>query len=129
MKRLFFFSAIALLVFATVGCSKEEVKLKGPLSVANLSYAGCKNNTLNSAEKEYLRLKANGQYLGIEHINSEFNCCPGKIFVDSQISNDTIFINEDETEHACDCICKYDITYKLGILGYRNWILTQLQMK
>ncbi len=121
MKKLIFFSAVALWLVAATSCSKEEVKFDGHISVADLSHSDCKHNTQKSAEKEYLKLKANGQYLEIEHINSEFNCCPGKIFVDSKISNDTIFIDENETEHICDCICKYDLTYKLGILGYRKY--------
>ncbi len=121
MRKLIFFSAIALWIFAATGCDKEEVELKDHISVSNLSHAGCKNNTQKSTKKEYIRLKAKGKYLGIEHINADFNCCPGKIFAGSKISNDTIFINEDETEHACDCVCKYDLTYELGILVYRKY--------
>ncbi len=118
MKRIIFFSAIALWLFAAASCDKEDVILKGHLNVKNLLHNGCKNNTQKSTEQEYLILQANGQYLEIEHINAEFNCCPGEILVDSNISNDSIFINEDETEHACDCVCKYDLTYELGPLEY-----------
>ncbi len=125
MKKIIFFSAIALLVLATMSCNKEENKTiitkQGKLNVKNLSYGDCKSNSLKSTKKEYLELIADGKYLKIKHVNSVFNCCPGEISVNSKISNDTIFIDENEKEHACNCICNYDLNYKIGTLEYGKY--------
>ncbi len=45
MKKLFFLSAIALLIFATLGCDKKENSKD--LNINNLSYNYCKKNKLN----------------------------------------------------------------------------------
>ncbi len=134
MKKIFFLSAIALLIITNVSCDKE--KNNNSFGVHNLSYSDCKsnNNTKTqkveqTSQKEYLELKANDKYLKINHINAEFNCCPGKILVTSKISNDTIFIDENETEHTCNCICNYDVTYEVGKLDYGKYhiVLTKLK--
>jgi hypothetical protein len=43
------------------------------------------------------------------HINAGFNCCPGEIYCDIDIRNDTIFLIESEEKAECDCNCLYDI--------------------
>ncbi len=104
------------------------------LNVKKFSHTDCKSHAKSaykykSAKKEYLELSSDGKYLKIKHINAKFNCCPGKIFITSKISKNIIFIDEDETLHDCNCVCDYDLDYKVGPLKYKKYLIVMTQMK
>ncbi len=104
---------------------KEHVVFTG---VRGLSHTDCKTTTKSLLVKEYLELEERGKYLAIKHIDAIFNCCPKELLVTSRVSNDTIFINETEKEAICDCICPYDLNYKVGALSYGNYHVILSQM-
>jgi hypothetical protein len=51
--------------------------------------------------------------LNMTHINAGFNCCPGEIFCDVSVNNDTIIIAESEKEQSCNCLCLFDLDIEL----------------
>lgn len=123
-KQTILLAIISLfLLFVGVGCDKEDKS--SDFKVKDLFHTNCKQNTRSSQQvkmEEYLQLKTvDKDYLDVQHINVEFNCCPGELIVDSTISNDTIFIHETEKEQGCKCLCKYDLKYKLGSLKYGKY--------
>jgi len=61
---------------------------------------------------EYSYDAENSQLL-LKHVNAGFNCCPGKIYGDVRFVNDTIIIKESEKDGMCDCLCLYDLEFKL----------------
>jgi hypothetical protein len=63
-------------------------------------------NTETAVSYDY---DVNTGILKLTHMNAGFNCCPGDIFTLSKLRNDTIFIEEYESEAACRCNCLYDI--------------------
>ncbi len=126
MKPRLLITKILVLFFSVtvVGCADKEDKPNEQsvfAGVKDLSHTNCKTVTRSSVRKEYLELSEEDKYLVIKHINAVFNCCPKELLVTSKISNDTIFINETEKESLCDCICPYDLNYKIGALNYSKY--------
>jgi len=55
--------------------------------------------------------------LRLKHVNAGFNCCPGTVSADIEISGDTIRIEESESSSLCDCSCLYDLSYEIAALA------------
>jgi hypothetical protein len=93
MKTKCYFSFLLILTFLVSSCNKEISN--GPVIVTELSYGDCKTKGSNATifDPEYITLKTIGDYILCDHINSIFNCDPGKIIVSVQISGDTIIID------------------------------------
>lgn len=51
--------------------------------------------------------------LSITHINAGFNCCPGEITADIDITNHVITITEHEEMQLCRCNCLFDVEYRI----------------
>ncbi len=121
MKKITFLVALFLSV-GIWGCEdKEENKNDNIYEITDFSYTECKPQTKSDYPKEYLELKSEGKYLKIKHINAEFNCCPEELLINSKISNDTIFVYQDEKISGCNCVCRYDLNYKVGTLKYKTY--------
>ena len=65
-----------------------------------LGYSGCKE----FPEAEHV--------LSLTHINAMFNCCP-EIGADISIDSNTITIEEIEFSGICDCLCLFDLEYRI----------------
>jgi hypothetical protein len=50
--------------------------------------------------------------LRLKHVNAGFNCCPGTVSADIQITAGGIRIKEKESSSLCDCNCLYDLDYE-----------------
>lgn len=59
--------------------------------------------------------------MSITHINSYFNCDPGKLTVDIKTQNDTVIINEAEERGLANCICPYDFNFRIGPMDYGTY--------
>jgi hypothetical protein len=124
MKTLPFYTLLFFLVIGIISCKKEFPN--GPLLVKDLSVGDCKSkgSISNIFDPEYITLKTTDDYyILFEHINSIFNCDPGEITVSTNMSGDTMIINENETKAGADCICSYDITFKIGPLQHGTYPL------
>ena len=110
-----------IIVFMAFSCEKDNVDDK-IFHVKDFSYDGCKNTSSKSSIDEYIEYKTvDENYLSVKHVNALFNCCPGKLIVNAIIDSAKLIITEDEEEHACDCICHYDLNYKIGPLEYGEY--------
>jgi hypothetical protein len=103
-------------------CCEKETSRKVP-SVGKITYGDCKPETKKSGESEYLEYKTvDTDYLQINHINAWFNCEPGQLFVSAELINDIIAVDEYEESHFANCICPYDLSYRIGPLNYGRYI-------
>jgi len=124
MKAKIIYPIFLLLIVALTSCKKEFPN--DPLSIKDLSVSDCKTKGGSSKgiDPEYITLKTvDDYYLLVNHINAMFNCEPGQITVTIEISSNEISMEEDESSSLADCICPYDIDYKLGPLQYGTYIL------
>ncbi len=124
MKRIITLMLLATL-FVVTGCKEEKTTIspKATFKVRNLTHSECKEGVKDD-EQEHIRYKTVKEYyLDMDHINTVLNCCPMEIVVTTSLSNDTIYIYEDEIQPMCNCICKYDLNYEVGPLNYQEYVV------
>jgi hypothetical protein len=124
MKTPAIYPFLILLTIALTSCKKEFPK--DPLTMNNLTVSDCKikGDNAKGIVPEYITIKTvDDYYLLFSHINSLLNCEPGEIIVSTGISSDTITINEDAAKADANCVCPYDIEFKLGPLEYGNFTI------
>lgn len=52
------------------------------------------------------------------HENAGFNCCIDDVVSTIEVRGDSIIINEEAYEpNPCECLCLYDVTYKISNLN------------
>jgi hypothetical protein len=52
--------------------------------------------------------------LTVHHLNAAFNCCPQELLADFSFSDNAITITEGEiADPPCDCLCLYDVDYRI----------------
>ena len=111
-----------LILFVSIFITSCEKIDNQKLRVDNITYGTCKPGlkSLVANEKiEYRTVDIN--YLEVNHINAMFNCEPGRLLVDVEFNNDTIFVNESEEQSLVNCICPYDLSYRIGPLEYGTY--------
>jgi hypothetical protein len=115
MKKNIFLVGIILLVLAFfISCDKDnpishseckDFNLKSIVQSDSIgSDSSCVTYTYNFQNKKLI----------LKHINAAFNCCPGEIYCDIDIVNDTIFLTESEEKANCDCNCLYDLDINIS---------------
>jgi len=124
MKNKVIYPIFFLLFLSFTSCNKEFPK--DPLSIKDLSVSDCKTKgvSFGGIDPEYITLKTvDDYYLLVNHINAMFNCQPGQITVAVSFSSNEITMDENESSSLADCICPYDIDFKIGPLQYGTYIL------
>lgn len=129
MKENFLIALFFLMLLITLtSCNNEDnaTASHGKL----ISSTGCKNNlsysnTKISADSTCVSysLNANTKQLTVMHLNSTFNCCPGKIDCKVSFKNDTILINEFSSDNSCKCVCNYDLNIAVYDIEPKKYIL------
>jgi len=122
MKATTIYSFLLISVFAFSSCKKEFPD--DPFALTDLSVSGCntKGDNTKGSEQEYITLKTlDDYYLLFNHINSIFNCEPGEITVSAEIISNEITITENESTAMANCVCPYDLEFKLGPLQYGDY--------
>lgn len=125
---------IALLI----GCEKHESDVPilphPPIGVTSFSHTGC--NDLSKANDEYIYeyieyTAVDKEYLHVNHCNIIFGCCASEapISVECTLKNDTIVIAEYQEISHCNCLCRYDLGYKIGPLQNRKYTVVVDYMK
>jgi len=66
--------------------------------------------------------------LTLQHINTGFNCCPDTIMADIDIEENQIHIVEKEGMGLCNCLCLFDLTYKITDVQSETYHITLSQM-
>lgn len=123
-------AAIALL-FSLNSC-KDETETEIPLIFSGklISHTECKvqpnDSTVNLIDSlscaEYSYNDAT-HTLRVRHMNAGFNCCPDSIFSNVSISNDTIIIQEFESNPQCYCLCLYDLSFEIEGISAKKYQL------
>jgi len=109
--------AISILIIPACDNESTEAPDYDPNGIL-VHYSECKQfKSLAATETPPTRDCVEYRYLEpglliLTHVNAGFNCCPGQIFADITIRNDTITIVERERESACRCLCLYDLEYR-----------------
>jgi hypothetical protein len=54
----------------------------------------------------------------LKHVNAGFNCCPDELLADITVQDNVITIEEDESLESggCDCLCLFDVDYRIDNL-------------
>jgi len=124
MKNKVIYPIFLLLTVSITSCNKEFPN--EPLSIKDISVSDCKTKGGSSKgiDPDYITLKTvDDYYLLINHINAMFNCQPGQITIAISFSSNEITMDENESSSLADCICPYDIEFKLGPLQYDTYTL------
>lgn len=112
---------LSLFTFCDKGFPDEDV------TVSDVCISSCKTrgNPDENVDNEYIIIRnTDNYYILFSHINSIFNCEPGEITVSIEILSNTISINENESgSPLSDCICPYDLEFRLGPLRYGEYVL------
>jgi hypothetical protein len=119
LKVLFFLFVMTAVIFMA-GCEKES-KTCTDLSGKLTSHSGCKNKKSATMESETADTLSCVNYsfdpstnkLLMKHINAGFNCCPESLYCEITLKNDTIIVQEHETDGMCDCDCLFDLDIEL----------------
>ena len=117
-------ASLLLMILVTTVCKKGSTN--DPLAIKNLSVSDCKNkgDSDKGIDSEYITIKTvDDTYLAVNHISSMFNCQPGEITMTINVSGNEILLDENESSHSVNCVCPYDIYFKLGPLQYGTYIL------
>lgn len=129
---LFIVIPLSMMIFS---CSNDVGPIISDEEFQLIDYEGCKfietevllkSNSAPSYQDciEY-RFDSTG-VLWITHVNGAFNCCPSDITADIQINGSRITITEQEADAPCDCICLYDLEYRILNLPIASYQLEVL---
>jgi hypothetical protein len=133
MKNIFLF-VISLLVFAIIliSCEKSQGDSQSmPIEGEVVSYTGCKEfkSTLQSGDYNSstscvtYTYDSKSKKLSLKHINAGFNCCPGILYCNIQLSGDSIIITEFEEAQQCYCNCLFDLNIIATGVERENYII------
>ena len=115
---------LLLVVFALTACDKNKIdESVGKLITHTLckdEKAMITDNNESCVEYSY---NAESKVLNLKHINTSFNCCPGKLYCDISINNNTIIIEEFEKKAECSCMCLYDIEAEVYNVEAKTYVL------
>jgi len=124
MKATSICSFLLISIFAFTSCKKEFPD--DPFASTDLSVSDCKTKGDNTkgADQEFITIKTiDDYYLLLNHFNSVFNCEPGEITVSVEITSNEITITEKESSSLANCVCPYDLEFKIGPLQYGDYHL------
>jgi len=121
MRNKRILAVLFAIVLILICCKKNTIDKFG---VTDFSHSACKNSMNKSTNtQETITLESiNIEEIRINHNNTIFNCCPGKLVANAKIITDTIIIDESATESTCNCICPYDFEFTIGKLEYGNYV-------
>lgn len=115
------------------GCSVEVTTPETESISVLTTYEGCKTfpaisssagSDPHGSNVECITYEYNDEgLLMLTHINSGFNCCPGKITADIVVLGNKISVEEKEQEQDCFCQCLFDVTYEVHELAPGDYTL------
>lgn len=118
MKSKLIFNIVVVLLLTSCEGIHDLIKLK----IDKITYGDCKTDVTKSAGTERIEFSTvDKNYLEIKHINAMFNCEPGRLLVSVSRENNTIFVDENEEYPIANCICLYDLCYRIGPMDYGHY--------
>jgi hypothetical protein len=119
MKSRLIFQVVVVLLLM----SCENIHDLNKLKVDKITYGDCKTDSKKSENAERIEYKTvDKDYLEIKHINGMFNCDPGRILVNVSEEDNIVSIDENEEYPIANCICPYDLCYRIGPIDYGYYI-------
>lgn len=103
-------------------CSDDDGPIISGAEAQLINYEGCKftesaflfKGNLAPTHQDCIEFRYDSTgVLHLTHVNGAFNCCPSNITADIEISGNRITITEQEADAPCDCICLYDLEYRI----------------
>ncbi|SLM29162.1 exported hypothetical protein [Desulfamplus magnetovallimortis] len=84
-----------------------------------VAYSTCKTLEQSDSEQtpnnmECIDYTYNDNTLYLKHVNAAFNCCPEELSANITIDGSDINITENEIDGLCDCLCLYDMDYRIN---------------
>ena len=133
MKNIFLFG-ISLLIVNLLLISCEEStgdNQHGPIEGEVVSYTGCKEFKSTLQPGDYnsstscvtYAYNSKNKKLSLKHINAGFNCCPGVLYCNIQVSGDSIIITEFEEAAQCYCLCLFDLNIVVTGVEKESYII------
>jgi hypothetical protein len=106
-------TAICVLLagFFLAGCDKDKGK---EVFLSDIQYTACKS--LYESPSEDIILEYKDGYLEVTHESALVNCLHKGINVSFTIEDNIIEIMEWENSNDANCICRTNISYKIGTL-------------
>lgn len=110
------YTILLLFILTLTGCNEND-SVTGTYGVL-MNYGDCKNFSADEvittpSNQECFDFEYDDGTLYINHYNASFNCCPSRITAEFIITANSITINENEVDGFCDCICLYDLEYRI----------------
>ncbi len=65
--------------------------------------------------------------LTLNHINTGFNCCPGKLSVYTELKGDTLKIFESEETPGCHCNCLFDLNIEVKTIPTGQYVIKVIE--
>lgn len=125
--RLFLSVMLVVLLMVALNCNEDSDSPAEPSEAISLTvtdHSDCKMFTAKSygvsASEECIVWEYDDEgLLSIQHINSGFNCCVDALLASFDKAGNTITIieSEDLENGGCDCLCLYDIDYRISYLA------------
>lgn len=133
MKKIFVFG-ISLLIASLLLVSCEESTddgVSGPIEGEVISYTDCKEFKSALQPEDYnsstscvtYTYNSGNKKLSLKHINAGFNCCPGVLYCNIQVSGDSIIITEFEEAAQCYCNCLVDLNIEVTGVETKDYII------
>jgi len=133
MKNIFLYgiSLLAINLFLK-SCEKSPGDSQTcPIDGKVISYTDCKEFKSTFQTEDYssstscvtYTYNSQNEKLSLKHINAGFNCCPGVLYCNIQVSGDSIIIREFEEAPQCNCNCLFDLNIEVTGVEMRNYII------
>jgi hypothetical protein len=65
--------------------------------------------------------------LQLRHLNAGFNCCPGKLGAEVNVSGRLITVTETEEQAGCRCLCLFDLEIEVTDLEQGEYALVLVE--
>jgi len=118
-----------IILLALISCTKNDEPKNANVGLTWFYHSDCKGNKSSfvredEGEKLIIQSEFEGFYT-IDHYDAMFNCClPEGLCAIVNFSNDTLYLNEKETEPGnCRCLCNFDLSSEIGNLEEGNYVL------
>lgn len=133
MKNIFL-SVISIMIASLllISCEESTVNsVSGPIEGEVISYTDCKEFKSTFQPEDYnssiscvtYTYDSGNKKLSLKHINAGFNCCPGVLYCNIQVSGDSIVITEFEEAAQCNCNCLFDLNIEVRGMKMKDYII------
>lgn len=104
MKKAFLILTLAVLFWDCENNKQATQKVKA----RNVVTSGCIADASSN-----LKLNMLGDTIFVTHDNLVLNCGMQALIVQTRVSNDTLYVNEQSDNNDANCVCSFNVNYEL----------------